>query len=179
MSTVLNAVEIDGISLVELSEYPSELGQSWIHASFINGSVINLSVSLYKDNMYPEGTIIVSEFIRNKYPDMYTLQKFEEDSFVSDRMYTNPIYRRLGYWKYLAGLLRSVFYTNFNLVIEGSKNRSPVADKFYKKISRVLSHNSPNSPIIGGRLFMNEQEPPRDPTSPVIWYEQRIGGFNE
>lgn len=179
MSTVLNAVELDGISLVELSEYPPELGQSWIHASFIKTNVIDLSISLYRDNTYPKGTIIVSEFVSNKYPDMYTLQKFEENNFVSDRMYTNPVYRRLGHWKYLAGLLRSVFYTNFNLVIEGSRNRSPVADKFYKNISRVLKHNSPNSPIMSGRIFMNEQEPPRDPTSPVIWYEQRIGGFIE
>jgi hypothetical protein len=179
MSTVLNAVEIDGISLVELSQYPSELGDSWIHASFINGSVINLSISMYKDNTYPKGAIIVSEFVSNKYPDMYTLQKIEGASFVSDRMYTNPIYRRQGYWKYLAGLLRSVFYTNFNLVIEGSINRSQVADKFYKNISKVLKHNSPNSPIMSGRFFMNEQEPPRDPTSPVIWYEQRIGGIND
>ena len=179
MSTVLNAVELDGISLVELSEYPSELGQSWIHASFINGSVINLSVSLYKDNAYPNGTIIISEFVRNKYPDMYTLQKFEGSSFVSDRMYTSPIYRRLGYWKYLAGLLRSVFYTNFNLVIEGSVNRSPVANRFYKNISKILKHNNPNSPVTNGRIIMNEQEPPRDPISPVIWYEQWIGGKND
>jgi hypothetical protein len=179
MSTVLNAVELNGISLVELSEYPSELGQSWIHASFINGSVIDLSISLYKDNAYPNGTIIVSEFVRNKYPDMYTLQKFEGSNFVSDRMYTNPVYRRLGYWKYLAGLLRSVFYTNFNLVIEGSTNRSPIANKFYKNISKVLKHNSPNSPVINGRILANEQEPPRDPISPIIWYEQRVGGMND
>ncbi len=179
MGTVLNAVDLDGVPLVSLSEYPSELGPSWIHACFVNQDTIKLSISLHKDNTYPAGTIIVSNFIRNKYPDMYTLQKFENDSFVSDRMYTNPIHRRLGYWKYLAALLRSVFYTNFNLNIEGSINRSPIADKFYKNITKILKHNSPNSALSGGRMFMGEQEPPRDPMSPVIWYEQRIGGLNE
>jgi hypothetical protein len=94
-------------------------------------------------------------------------------------MYTNPIYRRRGYWKFLASVLRSVFYNNAGgILLEGTRNRSPITNRLYGTLTKLMNHNNPNSPILGGRVSMPEQEPPRDPASPVIWFGQRIGGFN-
>ena len=95
-------------------------------------------------------------------------------------MYTNPIYRRRGYWKFLASVLRSVFYNNAGgILLEGTRNRSPITDKLYKTLSKIMNHKNPNSPQSGGRINMPEQEPPRDPMLPVVWFGQRIGGINE
>ena len=42
-----------------------------------------------------------------------------------------------------------------------------------------MNHKNPNSPQSGGRINMPEQEPPRDPMLPIVWFGQRIGGINE
>jgi hypothetical protein len=173
--------------MMNLSQYPTELGDSWIHACFVNSEFIKISIGLYKNTTYPTGTIIFSQFTPNQYPDMYTIQAPDQrgsytelnKTVESNRMYTNPIYRRRGYWKFLASVLRSVFYNNAGgILLEGTRNRSPITNRLYGTLTKLMNHNNPNSPILGGRISMPEQEPPRDPASPVIWFGQRIGGFN-
>ena len=187
-STVITPILIDGHSMMDLSQYPTELGDSWIHSCFINSNLIKISIGLYKNNKYPSGTIVFSEFTPNHYPDMYTIQAPDqmdhsgelEKTIESNRMYTNPIYRRRGYWKFLASVLRSVFYNNAGgILLEGTRNRSPITDKLYKTLSKIMNHKNPNSPQSGGRINMPEQEPPRDPMLPIVWFGQRIGGINE
>ena len=186
-TTTITPITIDGHAMMSLSQYPTELGNSWIHSCSVNADIIKISIGLYKNNKYPNGTIIFSRFTPNEYPDMYTIQAPDylgsytdsNKTVESNRMYTNPIYRRRGYWKFLASVLRSVFYNNAGgILLEGTRDRSPITNKLYATLSKVMNHNRPNSPIPGGRAFMPEQEPPRDPASPVIWFGQRIGGFN-
>lgn len=186
--TVITPIVVDGHSMMDLSQYPTELGDSWIHSCFVNSNLIKISIGLYKNNKYPSGTIIFSEFTPNQYPDMYTIHAPDqidhsgklEKTIESNRMYTNPIYRRRGYWKFLCSVLLPVFYHNAGgIILEGTRNRSPITDKLYKKLSKMINHKNQNFPQAGGRIDMLEQEPPRDPMLPIVWFGQRIGGINE
>jgi hypothetical protein len=174
-NTIITPITIDGLAMADLSQYPTEFGDSWIHVCFLNGDNLKILICLYKNNKYPNGTFVFSEYTPNDYPDMYTTIDL---LYHSNRMYTNPIYRNRGYWKLLASLLRSVFYTHAQIVLEGTPNRSPIAHGIYKKVTKLVKHATPNTPFPGGRTFMPEQVPPRDPAFPVVWYGQRIGGFN-
>ena len=187
MDTVVTHVETDGIATPSYSQYPTELGESWVQVTFFEDHpTLGGVIALYKNNRYTTGTIIFSKYILNDYPDMYlTFTKNgniagtdKNTGILADRMYTNPIYRKRGYWKFVGTLMRSIIYSYNKRILDGTTNRAMAIERAYLKMmslggqKRGFNNN--------GRMFKHsgsEIEPPREPSFPFIWYNQRIGGI--
>ena len=186
--TTVSHLETDGVPTPSYSQYPSELDKSWIHVTFFEDHPKLAGViSIYKNDKYPTGTVIFSKHILNEYPDMYmTLNKggatyatTEKNVVLSDRIYTNPVYRRRGYWKWAGSMMRSILYSYNGLVLDGTDDRALAIEKIYVKAMKLGGQKKwfPNN----GRMFNHkgwEKEPPREPAFPYIWYNQRLGGKN-
>jgi hypothetical protein len=164
------------IDLPEFNEYPKELENTWLHVYKVKDHFdLSYIVSFYKNNDYPRGTVIVSPFLYHKYPDGYVI--FDKQYF-SSRIYGNPMYRGRGWWKWVPIVLRTFFYSNMNKIfVDATPERSMAGERSYKKALPYLKQKNPT--INNGRMNLGEMEPPRDPTSPYIWYNNRVGGNRE
>lgn len=162
------------IVIPNLEDYPQELENSWIHIYKVEDHFdISYIVSFYNNDDYPRGTIIVSPFLYHIYPDSYVI--FNKDN-LSTRIYTNPVYRGRGYWKWIPQVLRCFFYNNFdNIYLDSSPERSMAGEKAYKKAIEIMKQKKIY--VNNGRMKLGELEPPRDPSFPYIWYNNRIGGL--
>jgi hypothetical protein len=94
-------------------------------------------------------------------------------------MYTNPIHRRNGYWVLFGVFFKSFFVPQFNVHLESSFDRSKLADRIYARARKLAGQTYFIPALKGGRIDQAEMEAPRDPAFPLIWFGQRIGGFNE
>jgi GNAT superfamily N-acetyltransferase len=75
----------------DLSSYPEELGGSWFCITFLKDHPILDGIAcVYFDDTYPSGSVIFSEAVLNKYPDIYATWDKE---IYSDRMFVSPKYR--------------------------------------------------------------------------------------
>lgn len=175
MTTEIIPFYTNGVATPLFKEYPVEFGDSWICVTFLKDHPdLSLIAMLYKNNKYPKGTIIFSKYIHNDYPDMYyTLDK----DHLANRVYTNPMYRRRGYWKIFGSLMRSIIYNYNGIIPDGSADRANAVEKAYLAMVSIGKQAKwlPNN----GRMFKHmgsEIEPPREPAYPYIWYNQRAGG---
>jgi hypothetical protein len=163
------------ISIPELSCYPWELEDSWIHVCKTNNKKSPYIVSFYNNKDYERGTIIYSEFIYHKYPTSYVI--FNEKN-LAERIYTNPVYRGRGYWKWVPLVLRCFFYNNLNKIyLDATPERSMAGERAYKKAIHLLKQK--HIYINNGRMNIGEIDPPRDPAFPYVWYNQRIKGIKQ
>jgi hypothetical protein len=174
MSTEIIPDSTDGIPTPWFSSYPEELGNSWIHNCFMEDHPsIGLVSCVYFNDKYPKGTVIFSRHILNDYPDMYITW---DKKYLANRMYTNPIHRRKGYWKFVGVLLRCLMYGYNRTVVDGSDDRAFAIEKAYLK---MMSFGQKKWLPNNGRMLKHkgwEIQPPREPAYPYIWYNQRIGG---
>lgn len=178
METIITPVINNGVATASFSQYPKEFGNSWVHVTLFDDHLTHAAIMcLYINDKYPNGTIIISKYIMNDYPDMHcTLNK----NFEGERIYTNPTYRKRGYWKLFATLMRSVLYNYNGVVIDSTSNRALAVERAYMSMMKLVDqkrwlHNN-------GRMFKHmgsEIEPPRDPAYPATWYNQRLGGIDE
>ena len=176
MSTIITPCETNGVATPSFSNYPKELGDSWVMVTFFKDNpAVSTAVCLYINNKYPKGTIVMSKYMMNDYPDMYYI--LDKTNTVT-RFYTNPIYRRRGYWKLFGTLMRSIMYNYNGIVPDSTDDRAFFGEKAYLAMVNIgkqkkwLKNN--------GRMFNHlgiEFEPPRNPAFPSIWYNQRIGGL--
>jgi hypothetical protein len=155
-----------------LKEYPEKLNKYWIHVTeFKNPNRIKYCVSFYKNNKYAPGTIIVSDYILNDYPDLYlTIDR----NLLANRVYTSPELRPSGAWKWIGVLTRLFFYNNMGQQkIDVPSKRSLLADIAYNNTKKILKEK---------HIYKKNQvettagitEPPRDFMYPTIWYNKRI-----
>jgi hypothetical protein len=166
----------DGAQYLQF-DFPKELDGFWVHVCVeLDSSSFTYIVSIYKNNDYPTGTVIISKYLPYAYPDMYGC--FDK-GYQVQRMYTNPIHRRNGYWVPFGVFLKKFFAEQFGVNVDGTGDRSKQTDRIYARTRAVLGDASYVPPIKGGRIEYDEAEPPRDPAFPLIWFGQRIGGFNE
>ena len=95
-----------------LSSWPEVLDGYWMHlAKLDNHSSISYCGSLYKNDKYKSGTIIVSNYILNDYPDVYaTLDKNNE----LNRVYTNPALRPSHVWEWWGVITKFLLKNNLN-----------------------------------------------------------------
>ena len=178
METIITPQETNGVATPHFSQYPTEFGHSWMQITFLKDHPdLSFAVCLYINNKYPNGTIIMSKHISNDYPDMYCTL---DHNHKANRLYTNPIYRKRGYWKILGTLMRSIMYSYNGVIADGSADRANAIEKAYLDMVRIGKQKKwlPNN----GRMFSHqgsEIEPPREPVFPYIWYNQRIGGLDK
>jgi len=175
MATEITPDTTNGIPTPSFSSYPEELGDSWIQVTFLKDHPdLSLIAMLYINSKHKKGTVIFSDYIPNDYPDMYyTLDK----QHLANRVYTNPEYRRRGYWKIFGTLMRSIIYNYNGIIPDGSTDRAKAVEKAYLAMVNIGKQAKwlPNN----GRMFKHlasEIEPPREPAYPYIWYNQRVGG---
>lgn len=176
MNTIITPYETNGVATPHFSQYPTEFGHSWVQVTkFENHPTLTYAVCLYINDKYPNGTIVFSKYISNDYPDMYYTLDYNHRA---NRVYTNPVYRRRGYWKIFGTLMRSIIYNYNGVIPDGSADRANAVEKAYLAMVRIGKQKGwlPNN----GRMFNHqgsEIEPPREPAFPLIWYNQRIGGI--
>jgi GNAT superfamily N-acetyltransferase len=89
---------IDTSEFKEL-EYPEELAGSWVNYVFFDHQKpIDGIAIVYFNDKYPSGSVYVSDYILNDYPDVYATWKKRDDSgdVFTDRMFVSPLYRNTG-----------------------------------------------------------------------------------
>lgn len=158
-------------------EFPEKLSGFWVHVCVEpESNLFTYIVSIYKNDDYPTGTVVLSKYMPYAYPDMYGC--FDKNYHIQ-RMYTNPIHRRNGYWIPFGIFFKKFFADQFNVNVDGTADRSKQTDRIYNRTRALLGESSYVPATKGGRIDYDEAEPPRDPAFPLIWFGQRIGGFNE
>jgi hypothetical protein len=173
---IIGFESVDNKSIPIFSKFPEEFKGAWVHITPINNGKVSYLSTFYFNDHHPSGTIIVSDFILNSYPDMYNT--FYLDG-LAEKVYVSPRLRRKGFVGISALLLRRVFYLYLNgFLVDGSKDRAPFIEKAYIKTKKLLNEkieeNLPESAV-----SVYNTEPERDAVYPHIWYNQRIGGINE
>lgn len=154
-----------------LSSWPEVLNGYWMHlAKLDNHSSISYCGSLYKNDKYKSGTIIVSNYILNDYPDVYaTLDKNNE----LNRVYTNPALRPSHVWEWWGVITKFLLKNNLNSDFHAPKIRNKTAQDGYVRYQKNI--NSPDKYRLEElTLLPNIEEPPRDFMYPTIWYNKRI-----
>jgi hypothetical protein len=169
-------MNLNGAQILQV-DLPDKLDGFWVHICVKpHNDQFAYLVSAYKNDKYPTGTIIISEELFYDYPDMYVCL---DKNYYTFRIYTNPIHRRQGYWIPLGIFFKHFFSKHFKVELEASPDRSKVADLIYNQQRNVGGQDYASPILAGGRIEREEMEPPRDPAFPLIWFGQRIGGFNE
>lgn len=176
--TEVTPITVNGINLIDLSGFPDVLGNMWMHVHKINDSqTISCIVSFYKNDDFPAGTVIESPYIYHKYPDAYAMYalKSEGGVYFGIRAYTNPFYRRNGWWRWIVFMLRIVLYSNFGMINEVSTDRNSILENVYKKALKI-GGQAYNKYFNDGRMKFPNKEMPRDSGYPYVWYNNRIAG---
>ena len=169
-------MNLNGAQIVQ-SNFPAELKGFWVHVCVEpDHKDFTYIISIYKNNQYPTGTVILSKYLPYEYPDMYVCIS---SNYLTVRMYTSPLHRRNGYWVLFGVFLKSFFSTHLGVELEAPPDRSKLADRIYARARKVAGQTFATIPLRGGRIDQDEMEAPRDPAFPLIWFGQRIGGFNE
>jgi hypothetical protein len=164
-----------------LSSFPKELENVWVHVhKFENHPTLSLVVSLYKNDDFKKGTIIISPYFYHKYPDVYCVYTKDVDgeTHIGTRAYTNPKYRGRGYWKWFILFLRSFLYNNLQMYTDVSPERNSFMEKAYKNVQKTINYEYDKYKN-DGKMYTKEYQEPRDPCFPDIWYNHRIGGIND
>jgi hypothetical protein len=68
---VIGFDSVDNKSIPIFSKFPDEFNGAWAHITPINNGKISYLSTFYFNDQHPSGTVIVSDFILNSYPDMY------------------------------------------------------------------------------------------------------------
>ena len=158
-------------------DFPEKLTGFWVHVCVEPDTKdFTYIVSIYKNNLHPTGTVLLSNTLPYDYPDMYMCV---DNNYHAIRVYTNPIHRRNGYWVLFGVFFKSFFATQFYVNLEAPFDRSKLTDRIYAKARHIVGQTFVTPTLSGGRIDNPEMEPPRDPAFPLIWFSQRIGGFNE
>ena len=158
-------------------DFHAELDGFWVHVCVEpDHKDFTYIVSIYKNDKHTTGTVVLSDTLPYAYPDMYMCV---DNRHHAIRVYTNPVHRRNGYWVLFGAFLKSFFATHFNVELEAPPDRSKLADRIYARARKVAGQTFATTPLRGGRIDQDEMEAPRDPAFPLIWFGQRIGGFNE
>lgn len=137
---------------------------------FDNHPTLNYCGSLYKNNKHKSGTIILSNYILNDYPDIYaTLDKNNE----LNRVYTNPSLRPSHVWEWLGVVSKLFFINNLKDDFQAPKIRNKTAQNGYFRSQKIMNQLDKYS--LDELTFTDHiEEPPRDFMYPTIWYNKRI-----
>jgi hypothetical protein len=168
----------NGVATMDFECYPLELEDSWMFIHKLEDH-FNYSYvfSMYKNNDFPKGTLIISPYFYHKYPDihsLYTHQDKENGLYYGVSGWVNPKYRRRGFWYWYGIMTRVILWGNLGIHMDMGGDRDHKMEKSYQKIISSLKQEK----IVenDGRAKQAETEMPRDVVFPYTWYNHRIGG---
>ena len=138
-----------GESLVPVfSAMPNELKGSWIHVTKLNHSSIKYVSAIYFNDMHPENTVIVSDYLPTTYPDLYcTVNK----NGRNERVYVNPKYRKTGLLGISGLVARAIFNDYLNVVMDVPLDRSAKTEKATKLVKDMWQETIKDVPLECGK----------------------------
>lgn len=162
---LINDKNINSSFKIKLEEYPKELTGSWFNFTILEDHPILAGIcSVYFNETYPSGTIVVSEKIINQYPDIYATW---DKNYRAGRMFVSPKLRKNG----------------------KAKKALLIGDEFIRFLGNDLSYSYGNHPngdfLIKGTYSLNKNVNEtkvddlnmfdfRDPAYPVIHFDKRF-----
>jgi hypothetical protein len=162
---LINDKNINESFKIKLKVYPKELAGSWFNFTIIEDHPILAGIcSVYFDNLYPSGTIVISEKIINKYPDIYATW---DKNYRASRMFVSPKLRKSG----------------------KGKNALLIGDEFIRFLGNDLLYSYGNNPngdfLVKGAYSLKKDIDEikvndsdmfdfRDPAYPVIHFDKRF-----
>lgn len=151
--------------ILKVGNYPEELLGSWFCFTEIYDHPILAGIcSVYFNDKYPSGTLVVTNYIIDEYPDIYATW---DKNYVSDRMFVSPKLRKNG----------------------KGKNALIVGDQFIKFLGNELKYSygqhSNGDFLINGTYSLDKDIKNkkvddldmfdfRDPAYPVIHFDKRF-----
>lgn len=160
------------------SAWPKELSGWWLQITEVSLIQTKWVCQFYCNDIYPEGTLIVSNSIIKEYPDMYLL--VDHDGTV-DRVYINPVHRKKGLLAVSGPILRTLMHELFNVIVETTTDSSLKTKKgivgAYEPFGEYIPPRKPEEVL--SDISVKDILPPRDPVYPFVWVNQRPGGKNE
>jgi hypothetical protein len=148
-----------------INEYPKELFGSWFCFTKIEDHpIVTGMCSVYFNDEYPSGTIIVSNYILDQYPDIYAT--WNKD-YMSHKMFVSPKLRKSGkgknalivgdqFIKFLGNELKYIYgeHENGDFLFNGAYS---------------LNKNINNKDVNDSSMFDF-----RDPAYPIIHFDKRF-----
>jgi len=157
------------------SKFPEVFGDCWIQITKLNHEYLKYVICFYFNDEYPTGTVIVSDYIRNDYGDIF-ITFFHNNE--SDRIYINPKFRKRRFIVPACCVIRSIFFKAFGVIIQGTRDAHETTWRAYTAFKDMLGEECPSwTPT--SQSAIQTIDPPRNPVLPYIWYNHRIGGKNE
>jgi len=170
----------NGVRTADFESFPVELKNSWILIhKFKNNPHYSYLFSMYHNDDYPRGTVVVSPYIYHKYPDIYSLYNHPNDDgiYYGVRASVNPQYRGQGWWTWYGYMTRVIFWGTFGIHVDVTPDRNTKMEGFYQKATKGIGQELKTKN--NGRMYYPDEEMPRDPAFPHIWHNNRVGGKNE
>lgn len=156
----------ESISFIpKIKQYPEELSGSWFCFTQIDDHPILAGIcSVYFNNNYPSGTMLVSNYILDEYPDIYAT--WDKD-YMSNKMFVSPKLRKSGKGKnaLIVGDQFIKFLGNELKYIYGDHNNGD----FLFKGAYSLSKEIEEKPVDDFQMFDF-----RDPAYPLIHFDKRF-----
>jgi len=163
---------------VTFNKYPESLQNSWVLITIFDAkNTLGGVCSLYINDKFPKGTIIISKKIYNDYPDAYIT--FDKNGSFN-RIYTSTKYRKNGIMKYLGNLLKTILFAKYKLYLDTAKTHNAVGHEVMKSginmalkmdiKDRVTETPYWKDPPLIHQIDLMEY---RDPMSPSYWYDIR------
>jgi len=150
---------------LDIREYPKELSGSWFCFTKIEDHPILAGIcSVYFNDKYPSGTMVVSNYILDEYPDIYAT--WDKD-YMSNKMFVSPKLRKSG----------------------KGKNALIVGDQFIKFLGNELKYSYGEHEngdfLFNGAYSLNKEIENknvndfdmfdfRDPAYPIIHFDKRF-----
>jgi hypothetical protein len=155
----------------EKAPYPEELSGSWVRLTVLENHPILAGLSCaYFNDEYPSGTVVVSNYISDTYPDIYAT--WHEDGTTS-RLFVSPKLRNSG--KGRAALIVGDQLVNrfFNRELQYGYGQHKNGD-FIVNGTYVLDKKIENRAVDDSTMFDF-----RDAAFPVIHFDKRFIRYEE
>jgi hypothetical protein len=155
--------------ITKIKHYPEELDGSWYCITVLeNHPILHGMGSFYFNDEYPSGTLIVSNYIFDQYPDIYAT--WDKD-YMSNRMFVSPKLRKSGKGKavILAGD-QAIKYL-FGHEIKYNYGKHENGDFLFNGVAS-LNKQIENKNVDDSRMFDF-----RDPAYPLIHFDKRFIGY--
>lgn len=155
----------------EKAPWPEELSGGWLCITLLeNHQFLGGLASCYFTDEYPSGTIIISNYILNKYPDIYAT--WHPDG-TSSRMFVSPKLRRSGKGK--AALIVGDQLVNwiFEKELEYAYGQNENGD-FFLNGTYALDKKIKDKVVDDAAMFDF-----RDPAYPVVHFDKRFIKYEE
>lgn len=174
----ISSVAIEDKIFVTFNKYPESLKNSWVLITiFDEKNTLGGVCSLYINDKFPTGKIIISKKIYNDYPDAYIT--FDKDGSFN-RIYTSTEYRKSGIMKALGNVLKTIMFAKYGLYLNTAKTHNEEGHEVMKSgINMALNmerkDNVLDTPYWKNPTFIHKVNliEYRDPISPSYWHDIR------